>query len=111
MDGPLAPRCYVLDEGYRLVFASAPSPDDPLNHLYAADSSADTLPQDVDRLVRVLTRHWDRFEVPQEASGMVRGLRITVAPLHGGGGRHIAVFVARDAIDPPNAFMPYAQSA
>jgi hypothetical protein len=92
-----APRCYVLNETYRLVLASAPSPDDPIYPLYDADSSPDALPAEIERAVRTLTGRWERTSQPVEGSAQIRGLRITVVPLHGAGGRHIAVFIEADA--------------
>jgi hypothetical protein len=92
MDHP-APRCYVLDETYRLVLASAPSPDDPLYPFYDADSSPEKLPAEIESTVRTLAGRWERLNQPAEGSALIRGLRVTVVPLHGAGGRHIAVFI------------------
>jgi hypothetical protein len=97
METPPAPRCYILDESYRLVLACRPSPNDPLNHLYGADSRPDALPVDVESTVRGLTKRWERLEEASEASAMLDGVRITVAPLQGEVGRHIAVFVEGEA--------------
>ncbi|HTX58213.1 MAG TPA: hypothetical protein VMH02_00960 [Verrucomicrobiae bacterium] len=108
MDPKPAPRCYILDESYRLILACVPSPDDPLYPLYDADSSPEALPAIVERSVRVLTARWGEMGRPREATTAVAGLRVTVAPLYGVGGRHIAVFIAADAADPP---LRYAMSA
>jgi hypothetical protein len=103
------PRCYVLDETYRLVLASAPSPDDPLYPLYDADSSPEALPAEIERTVRSLTGRWDRTGQPVEGSALTSGLRVTVVPLHGAGGRHIAVFIEAEAGEEPG--WGYAASA
>ena len=108
MDHP-APRCYVLDETFRLVLASAPSPDDPIYPLYDADSSPDRLPAEIERTVRTLTGRWERSSQPVEGSAVVRGLCVTVVPLHGAGGRHIAVFIETEADEEPD--WDYAASA
>jgi hypothetical protein len=97
MDHTAAPRCYVLDETYKLVLASAPSPDDPLYPFYDADSSPNALPAEIERTVRTLTGRWERMSQPVEDSAQIRGLHVTVVPLHGAGGRHIAVFIEADA--------------
>jgi len=109
METPEAPRCYILDEGYRLVLACRPSPNDPLNPLYGADSSPDVLPRDVESVVRALTGAWARHEAPQEETAVIDGVRVTVAPLHGAAGWHIAVFVEPENADPPQ--WDYAKSA
>ena len=97
METLVAPRCYILDETYRLVLACSSSPNDPLNHLYGADSRPDALPSDVERTVRGLTVGWNGAGQAQEAAATLGDMRITVAPLHGEAGRHIAVFVERTA--------------
>jgi hypothetical protein len=109
MDTSAAPRCYILDEGYRLVLACKPSPVDPLNRLYGAEASADVLPVNVECVVRTLTGAWARLEAPQEASDVIDGVKVTVAPLQGAAGRHIAVFVEPEYADPPA--WDYAKSA
>lgn len=85
-------RLYVLDEGYRLILAPPPAPDDPLNPLYDATTAADALPPEIEGVVRSLTRGWDRG-APSEASALVRGVRVLVAPLQGPVGPHFAVRV------------------
>jgi hypothetical protein len=40
---------------------------------------------------------WERIDEALEASALVGDVRVTVAPLHGEVGRHIAVFIERDA--------------
>ena len=100
------PRCYVLDEGYRLVLAPPTSPDDPLNHLYEATSAADALPGRVDCVVRALTRGWEHESEPAERSALINGIRVTVAPLHGLAGRHFAVFVDSEALAQRQAAHP-----
>lgn len=90
MESPNA-RVYVLDEGFKLVLASPGSPDDPLNDLY---ESPDALPPHVERAVRALAERWDGDEKPEMASVAVDGVRVTVKPLNGLVGRHLAVFIA-----------------
>jgi hypothetical protein len=91
--GPVAPRCYILDENYRLVLAALGSPSDPLNEFYAANSRPDALPPPIDEAVRAITKHWRNEGSPSDAWTVVRGVRIVVAALQGAAGRHIAVFV------------------
>lgn len=88
-------RIYVLDEGYRLILAPPPAPDDPMNALYEATTAADALPPEIDCAVRTLTRGWDRDNAPREASAMVSGVRLLVAPLQGPVGPHFAIRVER----------------
>lgn len=88
-------RFYVLDEGYRLILAPPPAPDDPMNALYEATTASDALPPDIDRAVRTLTRGWDRDTAPKEASATVSGMRLWVAPLQGPVGPHFAIRVER----------------
>jgi hypothetical protein len=84
-------RFYVLDEGYRLVLAPPACPEDPINRFYEATTASDVLPPEIERAVRALTRGWDRDGVPREASALVRGVRVFVAPLQGPVGPHFAV--------------------
>ncbi|HZY97931.1 MAG TPA: hypothetical protein VFE36_00015 [Candidatus Baltobacteraceae bacterium] len=86
-------RVYVLDEGYKLILAPPPAPDDPINALYDATTAADALPPEIDRAVRTLTRGWDRDSAPAPASASVRGMKVLVAPLQGPFGPHFAVRV------------------
>lgn len=86
-------RFYVLDEGYRLILAPPPAPDDPMNALYEATTAADALPPEIDRAVRRLTDGWDRENAPQEATTLVSGVWLSVAPLQGPVGPHFAVRV------------------
>lgn len=88
-------RFYVLDEGYRLILAPPPAPDDPMNALYEATTAADALPAEIDRAVRSLTSGWDRENAPQEASTLVSGMWLSVAPLQGPVGPHFAIRVER----------------
>lgn len=83
-------RFYVLDEGYKLILAPPPAPDDPLNALYEATTAADALPPEIERVVRSLTQGWDRG-TPSEASACLRGMKVLVAPLQGPVGPHFAV--------------------
>ena len=85
-------RFYVLDEGYKLILAPPPAPDDPLNALYEATTAADALPPEIEHVVRDLTRGWDRG-APAEASASVHGMKVLVAPLQGPVGPHFAVRV------------------
>ena len=86
-------RFYILDEGYRLILAPPPAPDDPLNALYEATTAADALPPEIDRVVRSLTRGWDRETSPGEVWASVRGMKVLVSPLQGPVGPHLAVRV------------------
>jgi hypothetical protein len=88
-------RFYVLDEGYRLVLAPPPAPDDPMNALYEATTAADALPPEIDRVVRTLTKGWERESAPTEASASVRGMNVLVSPLQGPVGPHFAIRVER----------------
>lgn len=85
-------RFYVLDEGYRLILAPPPAPDDPMNALYEASTAADALPPEIEGVVRKLTQGWDRG-TPSEASASIRGVKVLVAPLQGPVGPHFAVRV------------------
>ncbi|MBV8197463.1 MAG: hypothetical protein JO263_04970 [Candidatus Eremiobacteraeota bacterium] len=87
------PRCYILDDRYRLILACRPSPDDPLNRFYHVDTPADTLPAEIENAVRSMTSAWERYGDPAVGATIVCGMRITVAPLHGSAGPHVAVFV------------------
>lgn len=87
-------RFYVLDEGYRLILAPPPAPDDPMNSLYDATTASDTLPPLVDTAVRALTRGWERKAPEREVSETIDGLRVTVAPLQGPMGPHFGVRIA-----------------
>jgi hypothetical protein len=104
LESPAAPRCYVLDEGYRLTLACPASPDDPLNQFSWVSSGV--LPREIERLVRVLTERWQHESDPAPVCARIKGLRITVMPLHGPAGRHMAVFV--EDLKPP---WPLARSA
>ena len=90
-------RFYVLDEAYHLVLACPASPDDPLNAMYDAHSAADALPPGVESIVRTLTLGWDRDENPADATASFSGLSVTVSPLQGPAGRHIAVRIVGHA--------------
>lgn len=96
MESPAVPRCYVLDEGYRLALACPASPDDPLNQF--AWASSDVLPPEIERIVRVLTERWPHESDPLAVCARIKGVRITVVPLQGPAGRHMGVFVD---LDPP----------
>jgi hypothetical protein len=86
-------RFYVLDEGYKLILAPPPAPDDPLNALYDATTAADALPPEIERVVRTLTHGWDREPTPGEASASIRDMKVLVSPLQGPVGPHFAVRV------------------
>lgn len=86
-------RFYVLDEGYRLILAPPPAPDDPMNALYEATTDSDALPPAVETVVRTLTRGWDRISDPVGATASVGGVRVCVTPLQGPVGPHFAVRV------------------
>ena len=89
------PYCFILDETYRVVMAGPSGGDDPLSHLYLADSATDSLPRPIDRVVRALTATWRRSDA-HLATAAVNDLHVTVAPLHGADGRRIAVFIKRN---------------
>jgi hypothetical protein len=105
------PRCYVLDEEYRLILACAVSPEDPLASLYDAQAEPDSLPADIARVVRALTQSWERESEPVSASAIVNRLHVTVSPLTGPAGRHIAVFVKDRGHDAPMPIWGYEASA
>lgn len=87
------PRCYILDEDFKVKLAVRSSSDDPLNHLYTPESPIDALPRKVEAVVRVLTADWSYLCEAKHASAVVDSLVISVTPLHGPVGRHIGVFV------------------
>ena len=89
-------RFYVLDEGYRLILAPPPAPDDPMNALYEASSATDVLPPVIEDAVRKLTHGWDRRSPSFYVSQTIEGLRVTVGPLQGPIGPHYAVRIERD---------------
>ncbi|MFN2528344.1 MAG: hypothetical protein ABR584_06460 [Candidatus Baltobacteraceae bacterium] len=88
-----APRCYILDEEFKVKLAVRSSADDPLNSLYTSDCPADALPRPVEQIVRQLTADWKDIRGAKPASAALESLIISVTPLHGAGGRHIGVFV------------------
>jgi hypothetical protein len=96
-DQSAVPYCFVLDDSYRVVMAGPAGSEEPFAELYDAESSVDSLPGPIDRVVRVLTASW-RSEPNSvtPASASVNNLKVTVAPLHGFAGRRIAVFVGRN---------------
>ncbi len=89
------PYCFILDDAYRVVMAGPSCGEDPLAPLYAADSSIDELPGPIDRVVRALTSAWRTTRPDANICAIVSNFQVTVAPLHGGDGRRIAVFVRR----------------
>lgn len=90
------PYCFILDDTYRVVMAGPSGGDDPLSHLYLADSATDCLPRPIDRVVRALTATWRMSSSATMATASVNELHVTVAPLHGAEGRRIAVFIKRN---------------
>ena len=90
---PDEPRCYILDEEYRVKLAMRARPEDPINAMYTSDSRSDALPEKIESAVRRLTAGW--HQVAEEAATIVDSLKISVTPLHGPEGRHIGVFVRR----------------
>jgi hypothetical protein len=90
------PYCFILDDSYRVLMAGPSTGMDPLAHLYLADASAETLPGPIDRVVRALTATWRSSRAATAATASVRELHVTVAPMHGGDGRRIAVFIKRN---------------
>ena len=89
------PYCYILDDSYRVIMAGPSGGDNPLASFYDADSTPELLPGPVDRVVRALTAAWRSTRTAASATASVNDLQVTVAPLHGGDGRRIAVFVQR----------------
>jgi len=89
------PYCFILDDAYHVVMAGPSTGADPLASLYQADSQIDALPGPIDRVVRALTAAWRSARPANAATAAVNELQVTVAPLHGHDGRHIAVFVQR----------------
>lgn len=89
------PYCFILDDSYHVLMAGPSGGDDPLSHLYLADSATDSLPRPIDRVVRALTATWRSSRAATLASAAVNELHVTVAPLHGIEGRRIAVFIKR----------------
>ena len=84
---------YVLDEQYRVILASTPSPDAPLNSFFTVERSADVLPTTIERVVRELTAEW-RYGEPRPDQVDLLGLRLNVFPLHGSAGPHIGLYVS-----------------
>lgn len=92
----ITPYCFILDDGYRVVMAGPSDASDPLGHLYDAASAVDALPGPIDRAVRALTASWrTSSDEILMANAAVKGLHLTVAPLHGSDGYRIAVFIRR----------------
>ena len=87
------PRCYVLDEDFKVKLAARASASDPLNALYTSESAIDALPPPVEDAVRELTAGWLGAGAADCASGRVGSMIISVVPLHGPAGLHIGVFV------------------
>lgn len=94
-DNPAEPRCYILDEEYRVKLAMRARPEDPLNAMYTSESRADALPEKIEGAVRRLTAGW--HQAAEDAATVVDALKISVTPLHGPQGRHIGVFVRKAA--------------
>lgn len=90
-ENPSEPRCYILDEEYRVKLAMRARPEDPLNSFYTSDSQPDALPEKIERVVRGLTSGWNHSA--EDGTATVDQLRISVTPLQGPAGRHIGVFV------------------
>lgn len=89
------PRCYILDEEYRVKLAMRARPEDPLNAFYTSETAPDALPERIDQVVRRLTAGWSH--VAEDAAAVIDSLKISVTPLHGPAGRHIGVFVRQAA--------------
>lgn len=89
------PYCFILDDAYRVIMAGPANDQDPLANMYEADSPVDVLPGSIDRVVRALSATWRSSQDVSPATAAVSDLQVTVAPLHGYGGRRIAVFVQR----------------
>jgi len=89
------PYCFILDESFRVLLAGPAGGEEHFADLYDADSSIDSLPGPIDRVVRVLTAAWRSSSTPAPAAASVNNLKVTVAPLHGHSGRRIVVYVER----------------
>ncbi len=92
---PSVPYCYILDDAYHVIMAGPSGGEDPLASFYDAESTPELLPSPVDRVVRALTAAWRSTRTASSVTASVNDLQVTVAPLHGGDGRKIAVFVQR----------------
>ncbi|GAC1392914.1 MAG: hypothetical protein NVSMB31_11600 [Vulcanimicrobiaceae bacterium] len=92
---PSQPRCYILDEEYKVKLAMRGRPEDPLNGFYTSNCAPDSLPDSIEAVVRRLTAGWN--QVAEDAAAVVGVLSISVTPLHGPAGRHIGVFVRSTA--------------
>ncbi|MDP9016750.1 MAG: hypothetical protein M3N19_00325 [Candidatus Eremiobacteraeota bacterium] len=90
---PTTPRCYILDEDFRVKLAVRSAADDPLNALYEPDAPIDALPGKIEQIVRQLTAGWVLMGDAKHASAKVDAFTVSVTPLHGSAGRHIGVFV------------------
>lgn len=88
-----APRCYILDEDFKVKLAVRSSAADPLNGLYTPNCPIDALPSKIESVVRCLTAGWIGMQAADYASAVVDKLVVSVTPLHGPAGRHIGVFV------------------
>lgn len=85
------PRCYILDEEYRVKLAMRARPEDPLNSFYTSDCAPDALPRRIEAVVRRLTAGWNT--AAEDAAAVVGSINVSVTPLYGPAGRHIGVFV------------------
>lgn len=92
---PAEPRCYILDEDFKIKLAMRARPEDPLNSFYTAESAPDALPEKIEKVVRRLTAGWTHAS--EDAAAIIDSLKISVTPLHGPAGRHIGVFVRQAA--------------
>lgn len=93
MNATTTPHCYILDERFRLLLAGPSSETDPFTPLYDPSSAIDALPPVIETAVRQMTAVWTQHSAGSALSTVVGDWRISVAPLHGSGGRHIGVFV------------------
>lgn len=89
------PYCFVLDETYHVIMAGPPDQSDPLAAYYDIEAPPGLLPEAVDRVVRALTASWRATAPASTASASLAEFQLTVAPLHGDGGRRMVVFIQR----------------
>lgn len=91
----IVPYCFILDDTYRVIMAGPSTMNNPLAALYGVDSRADSLPDEIDAVVRALTATWVSATSAGCAAATIHNMEVTVAPVHGHEGRRIAVFVRR----------------
>lgn len=95
---PSIPYCYVLDEQYRVVMAGPAECPDPLAAYYDVHAAPEMLPEAIDGVVRSVTQSWSSTRAPETISMSLAEFEVAVSPLHGEGGRRMAVFVQRTPV-------------